>query len=157
MAWKRDLKMPNRQVSGILIAVALAATSCESANQSGEGRSAEASVKELAGRLEEAGLGCEDVLIKRSAVDASEAERYAPVAEAYGHCVLTGSSGEGESSLGSRILVFPDEEHLEAIPPSKYVIAEALVYESKWRIYVVPPSLGKNVAEALDGKLILPE
>lgn len=129
-------------------------------------------VRDLAAQLEEAGVGCVSLSVRRPDAQSDDAPSPAPggvgipqlgsgpVASEYGFCVLEGAPEFQGQPMASQILVFADDEHLDRLPPKEILAGQgpipeqALVYGDTWEMFVVPVSKTDAVAEALDGEVL---
>ena len=109
------------------------------------------SVDELAERLNEAGLGCEEVIDNRPPEQPNDLD----VIES-GTCQLNGSPKFQGETIGSLIIVFGSEKHLETAFELA-VSGQALIIGETWEIYVPDADAARAAASALDGELRMPD
>lgn len=117
---------------------------------------AENQIRDLAGQMEEADLGCSDLLIE-DAGPIRESPTGSPVAIKIGRCTLQDAPERNGVPLATDILIFEDDSHKEFLPPAEALPGRALVYGDTWQILVVPGDLGEDVQEATAGTLVMGE
>ena len=130
-------------------------------------------VRDLAARLEAAGVGCTTLEVREPDSQAAEDPSPAPggsaipqmgsggpVASESGFCVLDGATEFQGQPTASLILVFDDDAHLDRLPPKEMLAGggpfpeQALVYGDTWEMFVVPVERAEEIAEALDGQVL---
>lgn len=128
------------------------------------------SVGEILAVLESDGISC-DNLVVRDADDIEKARAAEPewtpppgaialepaelpVRES-GLCQLEGSPRVGGRRIGSRVIVYEDDEHLSAID-DRGLPGHALVYGDNWEIQLTNVGLADRIAALLDGEVVPP-
>lgn len=164
----------HRGTIGLIFILSLNAALFACADERGSGSSSDqASVRGIASQLDEAGIGCVDLVVHKPPKNQSSGEsatppegaiglppRYAgPVASETGFCVLKGAPLAQGRPLASMILVFEDDEHLDRLPSGEIlegggpIPRQALVYGDTWEMFVIPDQFAEDIADALGGKV----